>query len=203
MDRFDCLKLLAEGLITDDMLVTTSLSTNTSVFASLRKSGAGFYGLNMGLCTGFAVGLSLAFPNRKVVALDSDGSFMEDTSVLITIGDLDPKNLVVIVFDNQAYARMGPTATSRNANLEAMAQGAGLETTRTVRTLEEFESAVTTALRADGPTFIVAKVEAETVRARATNPRRTYGRAMREAFIDEIMKLPDYRGPDAIHAASD
>ncbi|HZT06034.1 MAG TPA: thiamine pyrophosphate-dependent enzyme [Chloroflexota bacterium] len=203
MDRYDCLKLLADRLIDDQMLVVTSLSTNTSVFASLRKSGPGFYGLNMGLCTGFAVGVSLAFPKRKVIALDSDGSMMEDTSVLITIGDVNPKNLVVIVFDNQAYARMGPTATARNANLAQMAQGAGIETTRTVRTIGEFEEAVTAALKGDGPSFLVAKVEAETTRARATNPRRTYGRAMREAFIDEIMKFPDYRGPGAAAAPSD
>lgn len=203
MDRYECLKLLADRLITDEMLVATSLSTNTSVFASLRKGGPGFYGLNMGLCTGFALGLSLAFPNRKVVALDSDGSLMVDTSVLITIADVNPKNLAVIVFDNEAYARMGPTATARGANLEQMAQGAGIETTWTVRTIEDFERAATAALRGDGPSFLVAKVATETVRARATNPRRTYGRAMREAFVDEVMRLPDYRGPDALSAPSD
>jgi thiamine pyrophosphate-dependent acetolactate synthase large subunit-like protein len=185
------------------MLVVTSLSTNTSVFASIRESGPGFYGLNMGLCTGFALGVALAFPNRKVIALDSDGSVMEDTSVMITIADVNPKNLVVIVFDNEAYARMGPTATSRVANLEQMAQGAGIETTRTIRTIDEFKSAVGTALKADGPAYLVAKVETETVRRFATNPRRTYGRAMREAFVDEVMKLPDYRGPDSSKAASD
>ncbi len=203
MDRAECLKLLAEEYITDEMLVATSLSTNTSVFASLRKGGPGFYGLNMGLCTGFALGLSLAFPNRKVIALDSDGSMMEDTSVFITIADVNPKNLVVIVFDNEAYARMGPTATARVANLEQMAQGAGIETTRTVRTIEDFKSAVGTALKGDGPTVLVAKVATETVRAHATNPRRTYGRAMREAFVDAVMALPDYRGPDASKAAAD
>jgi sulfopyruvate decarboxylase subunit beta len=203
VDRFECLKLLAEEYITDDMLVATSLSTNTSVFASLRERGPGFYGLNMGLCTGFALGMSLAFPNRKVIALDSDGSIMEDTSVFITIADVNPKNLVVIIFDNEAYARMGPTATARVANLEHMAQGAGIETTRTVRTIDDFKSAIGTALKGDGPTFLVAKVDTETVRAHATNPRRTYGRAMRETFVDEVMKLPDYRGPDAGKASSD
>jgi thiamine pyrophosphate-dependent acetolactate synthase large subunit-like protein len=197
------LTLLADEYVTDDMLVATSLSTNTSVFASLRKGGPGFYGLNMGLCTGFALGLSFAFPNRKVFSLDSDGSMMEDTSVFISIADANPKNLIVIVFDNEAYARMGPTATARVANLEQMAQGAGLETTRTVRTIDEFKSAVSTAVQGDGPTVLIAKVDTETVRAHPTNPRRTYGRAMREAFVDAVSALPDYRGPAAGKAASD
>ena len=203
MDRAECLRLLAEEYVTDEMLVATSLSTNTSVFASIRKSGPGFYGLNMGLCTGFALGMSLAFPNRKVLALDSDGSMMEDTSVFITIADANPKNLIVIVFDNEAYARMGPTATARVANLEQMAQGAGIETTRTVLTIDDFKSAVGTAVKGDGPTVIIAKVDTETVRAHATNPRRTYGRAMREAFVDAVSAFPDYRGPKGVAAPAD
>jgi sulfopyruvate decarboxylase subunit beta len=203
VDRTECLKLLADEYVTDGMLVATSLSTNTSVFASLRKGGPGFYGLNMGLCTGFALGMSLAFPNRKVFSLDSDGSMMEDTSVFITIADANPKNLIVIVFDNEAYARMGPTATARVANLEQMAQGAGIETTRTVRTIDEFKTAVSIAVQGDGPTVLIAKVETETVRVFPPNPRRTYGRAMREAFVDAVSELPDYRGPTAGSAASD
>ena len=32
------------------------------------------------------------------------------------------------------------------------------------------------------PHFLVAKVETETIRAHPSNPRKTYGRAMREEF---------------------
>jgi thiamine pyrophosphate-dependent acetolactate synthase large subunit-like protein len=192
MNRFECLKLLASDLVDDETLVVTSLSTNTSVFSSIREGGAGFYGLNMGLCTPFALGVSLAFPNRKVLALDSDGSLMIDTSALITVADADAKNLVIVVFDNQAYARMGPTFTARRTDLEKMAQGAGISATTTVHTMDEFSGAVARALNTDGPTFIVAKVETETVRARATRPRRTFGHAMRETFVEQVMALPDH-----------
>ena len=202
MNRADCLKLLATELVDEQMLVTTSLSTNTSVFASLRKSGPGFYGLNMGLCTGFAAGLALAFPNRKVLSLDSDGSQMVDTSVLISVADANLPNLVIIVFDNQAYARMGPTATSRNANLEAIARGAGIPSCSTVNDIEDFEESVRKALSEPGPHFLVAKVETETIRAHPANPRKTYGRAMREEFVDQVLRFPDYRAADATRKAS-
>lgn len=192
MDRYECLKLLASDLVDDETLVVTSLSTNTSVFSSIRERGAGFYGLNMGLCTPFALGVSLAFPKRKVLALDSDGSLMIDTSALITVADADPKNLVIVVFDNQAYARMGPTFTARRTDLEKMAQGAGIAGTATVRSMDDFSGAVARALSSDGPTFIVAKVETETVRARANRPRRTYGHAMRETFVEQTLALPDH-----------
>lgn len=194
LNRFNCLDLLASSFIKEDMLVVSSLSTNTSVFASLREGGAGFYGLNMGLCTPFALGLSLAFPQRKVIALDSDGSLMVDASCLITVADASPANLVIIVFDNQAYARMGPTATARAADLEKIAQGAGIRSTVTVRTEDAFAGAVSGALSRPGPSFLVAKVEAETVRARPTNRRRANGRSMREIFVDAVSRFPDYRG---------
>ena len=51
----------------------------------------------MGLCIPFALGLTAAFPKRKVIALDSDGSLMVDTSSLITVADVNPPNFVVIV----------------------------------------------------------------------------------------------------------
>jgi sulfopyruvate decarboxylase subunit beta len=192
MIRYDCLELLANRLIDDQMIVATSLSTNGRAMAGLRKGGPTFYNLNMGLCTGFSTGLSLAFPNRKVIALDSDGSLMIDASVLISIGDLKPANLVVMVFDNQAYARMGPTATSRHANLEEMARGAGIERACTVRDIEEFEEAAAKAIAEPGPHFLVAKVETETRRVPVSNRGFTSGRATRERFVDDLSHLPDY-----------
>jgi len=192
MIRYDALELLATKLIDDQMIVATSLSTNGRAMAGLRKSGPTFYNLNMGLCTGFSAGLSLAFPNRKVIALDSDGSLMIDTSVLITIGDMRPPNLVVMVFDNQAYARMGPTATSRRANLEEVARGAGIESACTVRDIEEFEEAAMRAIKEPGPHVVVVKVETETRRVPVANRGFTSGRAMRERFVDDVSDLPDY-----------
>jgi thiamine pyrophosphate-dependent acetolactate synthase large subunit-like protein len=174
------------------MLTATSLSSVASIWSSLRKEGANFYAWNLGLCVPFALGLSTAFPKRKVIALDSDGSLMVDTSSLITVADVNPPNLVVLVFDNERYARMGPTATSRVANLEKMAAGAGIRKTGTVRTLEEFSTAVQSALRDVGPNFLVVKVEAERERIERDH-RRTSGRAMKEIFVEAIHQHPDYR----------
>jgi len=190
--RSDCLEQLAL-LVNPDMLTVTSLSTNTPVWSQLTTAGANFLGVNMGLCVPFAAGLSVAFPRRTVLAIDSDGSLMVDPGALITVADAKPANLVILVFDNQAYARMGPTATSRVADLEKIAQGSGIRKTRTIRSLEEFGPAVTEALDGAGPTFLVAKVEAETARVYG-DPRRTYGRAMREVFVDSVLRFPDHWG---------
>lgn len=192
MNRMDCLKELVNWIDVNDPVVT-SLSSNTAIWASLREQGANFYAWNMGLTVGFSVGLSFAFPKRKVVGLDSDGSFMVDTSALITMAEANPANLMILVFDNQSYARMGPTATSRATDLEKMAQGAGIKKTATIRTLDEFTRVVKPAVGETGPHFFVVKVEAETVRLKR-DPRRTSGRPMKEFFVDAVMKHPDHSG---------
>lgn len=190
MKRSECLPLLVP-LVTAEMLTTTSLSTNTALWSGMSKAGANFFGLNMGLCVPFAMGLCLAFPQRQVLAIDSDGSLMVDPGSLITAADNKLTNLAILVFDNGAYARMGPTATTRGTDLEKMAQGAGISLTRTIQTLDEFTDAMSTVLKSPGPSFVLAKIEAETVRVHG-EPRRVYGRNMREIFVDNTRAFPDY-----------
>jgi thiamine pyrophosphate-dependent acetolactate synthase large subunit-like protein len=190
--RYECLKLLAP-MVDKNMLTVTSLSSNTAFWSSLRQEGPSFFGCNMGLCIPFALGLTAAFPNRKVVALDSDGSLMVDTSSLITVADVNPVNFVAIVFDNGSYARMGSTFTTRRTDLEKIAQGAGIAKTETVQSEEAFSAAARRALETAGPHFIVAKVEPDRQRVKG-DPHRTYGRAMREWFMDAVRQHPDYQG---------
>ena len=191
MKRFDCLKLLA-SLVDEHMLAVTSLSTNTPFWFNVRPQGPNFFALNMGLCLPFALGLSVAFPKRKVIAIDSDGSLMNDSSSLITVADVNPSNLVAFVMDNGSYARMGSTFTTRRTDLAKMAQGAGIANTGTVATLEEFSAAAKQALESTGPTLIVAKVERDAERVSADRSR-TSGRPMREWFMDAVRRHPDYQ----------
>ncbi len=191
MKRFDCLKVLA-SFVDEHMLAVTSLSTNTPFWFNVRPQGANFFALNMGLCLPFALGLTMAFPKRKVIAIDSDGSLMNDSSSLITVADLNPPNLVAFVMDNGSYARMGSTFTTRRTDLAKMAEGAGIANASTVTTLEEFSSAAKQAVEKTGPSLIVAKVERDAERVSADRSR-TSGRPMREWFMDALRRHPDYK----------
>jgi hypothetical protein len=51
-------------------------------------------------------------------------------------------------------------------NLEVVAKGCGIEKACTVRSEEEFRSAVTKYLSEDGPAFVVAKIEPVETRER-------------------------------------
>jgi sulfopyruvate decarboxylase subunit beta len=190
--RFDCLKILA-SLVDEHMLAVTSLSTNTPFWYNVRSQGPNFFALNMGLCLPFALGLSVAFPKRKIIAIDSDGSLMNDSSSLITVADVNPANLVAFVMDNGSYAHMGSTFTTRKTDLAKMAQGAGIANSSTVRTVEEFSTAAKQAMESTGPTLIVAKVERDAERVSADRSR-TSGRPMREWFMEALRRHPDYKG---------
>ena len=191
MKRFDCLKILA-SLVDEHMLAVTSLSTNTPFWFNVRPQGPNFFALNMGLCLPFALGLSVAFPKRKIVSIDSDGSLMNDSSSLITVADVNPPNLAAFVMDNGSYAFMGSTFTTRKTDLAKMAQGAGIANTGTVTTLEEFTAAAKQAMENVGPSLIVAKVERDPARVSADRSR-TSGRPMREWFMDAVRRHPDYQ----------
>ncbi|MEO5904915.1 MAG: thiamine pyrophosphate-dependent enzyme, partial [Gemmatimonadaceae bacterium] len=81
---------------------------------------------------------------------------------LTTLARYRPPNLVHIVFDNESLLSVGgfPTATSTGSDIAAMAAAAGVPNTSTVRTIDEFTTAFSTALAANELTTLVAKVEA-------------------------------------------
>ncbi|HYJ14595.1 MAG TPA: thiamine pyrophosphate-dependent enzyme, partial [Candidatus Limnocylindria bacterium] len=98
MIRYECLQLLA-GKMTDQLVVTSQSGQRIEWSHLSRHEGNLLVGM-MGCAIGVATGLALALPQRKVIALDSDGSVLLSLFNLATLGNLQPKNLVVYVFDN-------------------------------------------------------------------------------------------------------
>lgn len=160
MKRAACLKLLS-SLVDEQTLVVTTLGWTAGEWYAVRPSDANFYQVNMGLCTPLALGLALALPHRRVIALDSDGSILLYMGNLATLANQAPANLIDIVFDNESYFATGglPTATAGVTDLALVAKGAGITEACCARTLEEFGAALGAALKGNTLSFIVAKVE--------------------------------------------
>ena len=118
MIRYECLQLLASKMT--NQLVVTSQSGQRIEWSHLSRHEGNLLVGMMGCAIGVATGLALALPHRKVIALDSDGSVLLSLFNLATLGNLQPKNLVVYVFDNGVYSgsRISyPTATSGNTRI--------------------------------------------------------------------------------------
>jgi len=160
MIRYECLELLASRMT--DHLVVTSQSGQRIEWSHLSRHEGNLLVGMMGCAIGVATGLALALPHRKVVALDSDGSVLLSLFNLPTLGNLQPKNLLVYVFDNGVYSgsRISyPTATSGHTDLAAMARGAGIEKAHTIRDIEDFKAKGLGALAGCELAFFVCKVE--------------------------------------------
>ena len=167
MIRFDCLKLLAPRIT--DQLVVTSLSGQKIEWASLSQHPGNLLVGTMGTALGVGIGFAISLPKRKVIVLESDGSVLLSLFNLATLANLEPKNLIVFVFDNQVYSgtRISePTATAGKTDLAAMARGAGIEQAKTVRDLAAFQRDMAASLEGDRLQFIVCKIE-ESVSHRA------------------------------------
>jgi sulfopyruvate decarboxylase subunit beta len=160
MIRHDCLELLAARMT--DQLVVTSQSGQRIEWSHLSDREGNLPIGMMGCAIGVGTGLALALPHRKVIVLDSDGSVLLSLFNLPTLGNLQPKNLIVYVFDNGVYSgsRISyPTATAGNADLEAIAKGAGIKNAFTIRDIETFKREGIAALDRNELSFFVCKVE--------------------------------------------
>jgi sulfopyruvate decarboxylase subunit beta len=182
--RFDCLKILKSQLA-DDTVTITSFTGNSREWYYLRGDKLNCSNWNMGLCVPVAVGFAAARPNMKVVAIDSDGSFLLDTGVLISASKLKLKNLLIIVFDNEAYAGHGPTATADGISIERLAKAVDIKAT-TVRTVDEFERVIREAKFTE-PMLIDAKVERGVERLPGDHEDDL--RIIKESFVKSLRNL--------------
>ena len=159
MKRVDCLKILAP-LIRDELVVVT-LGVTKHEWEMINPRDGNCYLSGMGGTTPFGLGLALALPHRKVIVLDSDGSFLFGLNALATLAIQKPPNLSVFVFDNECYESVGgsPSQTAHGVDLAAMARGAGIPNAATVTDLEQFRDAARRGLDEHGVRFTVVKIE--------------------------------------------
>ena len=80
------------------------------------------------------LGLALAQPKRPVLVITGDGEMIMGMSSLATIAAQKPKNLTVVVLDNEQYGETGhqATHTAMGADLPAIARGCGFRKAGTI-----------------------------------------------------------------------
>lgn len=161
MLRIECLRSVYSEL--ENCLVITIMGATAAELHSLGHRPNFFYLQHaMGLASSTGLGLALALPNQTVVVFDGDGSLLMNLGSLSTMARYKPKNLVHVVFDNESLLSVGgfPTATSTGTDLEGIARAAGIPKSLTVRTIEDFKTAMKQALDGTQLTTIIAKVDA-------------------------------------------
>ena len=90
----------------------------------------------MGGAAMVGLGLALAQPRRRVLVITGDGEMLMGLGSLATIAVQAPRNLRIVVLDNERYGETGmqDTHTAHGVDLTAMADAAGFARSLTAKT---------------------------------------------------------------------
>lgn len=161
MSRFDVTSRLIAKLKHEEAVIGGIGNTNFDLWAAGHRP-QNFYMLgSMGLAFPIALGVALAQPDRRVFALEGDGSLLMQLGALSTIATLKPKNLVMVVMDNGIYQITGaqPTPAAGVADIVAIATGSGLANSAWAADEEDFERLVDAAMSAAEPHLIAVRID--------------------------------------------
>jgi thiamine pyrophosphate-dependent acetolactate synthase large subunit-like protein len=161
MNRFDLTSRLVAQLKKEEAVVGGIGNTNFDLWAAGHRP-QNFYMLgSMGLAFPIALGVALAQPNRRVFALEGDGSLLMQLGCLSTIAMLKPKNLCMIVMDNGVYQITGaqPTPAATTTDLIAVAAGCGLTNSSWAADEADFERLIDQSLTSSEPMLIGVRID--------------------------------------------
>ncbi len=117
----------------------------------------------MGGAVMIGLGLALAQPTRNVLVITGDGEMLMGLGSLATVGVTKPKNLSVVVLDNEVYGETGQqkTHTAFGVDLAAAARACGFSGTSIITRRDDIGSLRAAIHAGDGPLFAQVKVSAE------------------------------------------
>ncbi len=172
MDRRQAIGVLLKDR--GDALVVTGLGSPSYDIHALGDNDANYYLWGaMGAASLVGLGLAQAQPGRRVVIVTGDGEQLMGLGGFATIGVAAPKNLDIIILDNQHFGETGLqfSHTGRGVELAGVALACGFVSARTATTLDEVEALRSLLCQpAAGPRLFVLKVKAENL-SRSLPPR--------------------------------
>ncbi len=164
--------LLPEGAIVSDEMVSSSEAVVPLLGAAKQHDFLPVTGGSIGQGLPVAVGAAIACPDRKVVALEADGSGMYTLQALWTMAR-ERLDVTVVIFSNRRYrildvemqrtgsGALGPLANNMldigrpDLNWVKLAEGCGVEASRAT-TAREFMDQFSAALQFSGPRLVEA-----------------------------------------------
>ena len=116
----------------------------------------------MGGAVMIGLGIALAQPRLPVVVITGDGEMLMGVGSLATVGLQKPKNLTIVVLDNEVYGETGGQAshTGANTDLVGVAKACGISQARELATMAEIEAFAPLMQNvSSGPRFASIKID--------------------------------------------
>ena len=147
----------------EDFLIVAGLAGTARDLTYLSGDAPHVFALAgaMGAATAMGLGLALARPDRRVLVVTGDGELLMNVGTLATAAIVNPPNLAIVCVDNGHYGETGfqKSHTSLGVDLEQMAIGAGIRTTRTICRTEQIPEASRLIREGNGTSFVLMRVQ--------------------------------------------
>src|SRR6201994_3490240 len=140
LERRSVVSALLEGR--KDAVVVGGLGASTYDIAAAGDHDRNFYLWGaMGGAVMIGLGVALAQPKLPVVVITGDGEMLMGMGSLATVGLQKPKNLTIVVLDNEVYGETGGQAshTGTVADLVGVAKACGIADAQTLETMSAIE----------------------------------------------------------------
>lgn len=114
----------------------------------------------MGQAVPTALGVAMAQPDRRVLALTGDGEMMMGIGSLAVVADQAPSNLAILVLDNERFGETGKQIglTSNRTDMCKVAEGFGIAKTKVVVEQGAVDELASFLFEETGPVFAIAKI---------------------------------------------
>jgi len=156
----NCIEAMEKVILSlkEEDLALFNLGLNSRMAYSLKDRKGNFYMLgSMGLVSSVGLGLALNC-DKEVVIFDGDGSLLMDMGIMSMIGVLKCKNLIHIVFDNEAYCSTGNQTTyCESIDLASAAEVYWYKTVIKVKSIQEYDDFLSNLHSLEGPAFCLIK----------------------------------------------
>jgi thiamine pyrophosphate-dependent acetolactate synthase large subunit-like protein len=149
-----------------DQLIICGLGSPVSDVSREKERDLNFYLVGaMGSAVPLGLGLALAQPERSVVVVTGDAELMMNLGILATIGVKQPRNLSILVFDNERFGETGQQVshTAYGIDITGVATACRFAATVVVRQPEDLAPALARTHAHEGPYLAVVKVDPERV----------------------------------------
>lgn len=158
MNREKAIQTIMTSIASDTAIVSSTGLISREIFEKFDSVRNLYVPGSMGLASSIGLGLAISLPDKQVLVIDGDASLLMNLGSLVTIGNLQPRNLLHIVLDNGAYASCSEECSmSHTAHIDKLAVDVGYQYVKTVNEESGLRHAILTFM--DGPSLILAHIE--------------------------------------------
>ena len=114
MKGIEIISTLKDFLSEVDIIVSSNGNISREVFHRLPQPQVYLRG-SMGLPISVGLGIALANPEKRVIVITGDGNFLMGMGSTVTAAYYKPKNLRILILDNEKYYTTGGQQTTSPA----------------------------------------------------------------------------------------